>query len=168
MFLKIKTYGLEHTKCQINDTMEWLFDKILRVVWIDTSIEKLQASRLLYNKIIKIKCQNTITDKQICDLYSNLLKKIKELKNIQTFKQKVHIMKIDFILFKLRENQHFPDFKKNCNVCKVCQQHKSKYFCGGCYYFTGKRWSLCLDGCFRQFHQDPTKYLNRKRKNQII
>ncbi|CAD8137020.1 unnamed protein product [Paramecium pentaurelia] len=166
LYLKIKTYSLIYDKCVNNDELIKYFHKILQLVWIDTSIEKLQAARLLYNWINKNE-QKQLTDKQICDLYSNLLSKIKSLKNKQTFKQRVHIMKIDFVIFQLYEYQHFPDFKKNCNVCKACQQHKSKYFCGGCFIFTGKRWSLCLDGCFSKFHQDPSKYLIRKRMKYI-
>ncbi|CAD8048962.1 unnamed protein product [Paramecium sonneborni] len=165
LYLKIKTFHLQLTKCDIKNPIMDLFNKILHLIWIDTSIEKLQAARLLYNQINNNQYQ--FSDKQICDLYSNLLQKIKTLKNKETFKQRVHIMKLDFIIFQLYEYQHFPDFKKNCNICKVCQQHKSKYFCSGCYFFTGKRWSLCLDGCFSKFHQDPSKYLIRKRMKYI-
>ncbi|CAK55647.1 unnamed protein product (macronuclear) [Paramecium tetraurelia] len=166
LYLKIKTCNLNYKKCDtINEELIKQFNDIFQLIWIDTSIEKLQAARLLYNQIIKN--NNQFTDKQICDLYSQLLQKIKSLKNKNTFKQRVHIMKMEFVIFKIYDYQHFPDIKKNCNICKVCQQHKSKYYCGGCFYFTGKKWSLCLDGCFSKFHQEPSKYLCRKKMNQI-
>lgn len=60
---------------------------------------------------------------------------------------------------------------KWCKKCKVCQKKgkksKSKYACKACTEELGRDITLCVDGCFAEFHQNRSKFLRRKPRQEV-
>lgn len=60
---------------------------------------------------------------------------------------------------------------KWCKKCKVCQKKgkksKSKYACKACTEELGRDITLCVDGCFAEFHQNRPKFLKRKPRQEF-